>query len=108
MGLTPSTVANSDDTGGSDPMWAAAVWLTPWAWRPWVMVCGSRAASPAIIREKKAPMDSAVPEFWKVERTPEATPRWLAGTLLMMAAVLGAENIPTPTPLPATSRAKAQ
>jgi hypothetical protein len=42
------------------------------------------AASPAIIREKNTPIDRAVPEFWKVERMPEAAPRCLAGTLLMI------------------------
>jgi len=34
--------------------------------------------------EKNTPMDNAVPEFWKVERMPEAAPRWLAGTLPMI------------------------
>ena len=45
------------------------------------------------------PMDSDMPEFWNVDRMPEAEPRWSAGTLLMMAAVLGAANRPEPTPL---------
>ena len=53
-------------------------------------------------------MDSAVPEFWKVERMPEAAPRCRAGTLLMIDEVLGAANIPLPIPLAAMSRANAQ
>ena len=40
-----------------------------------VSVLGRLAASPAIISEKNTPIDSAVPEFWKVERMPEAAPR---------------------------------
>jgi hypothetical protein len=49
-----------------------------------------------------------VPEFWNVERIPEATPRWLAGTLLMIEEVLGAANMPLPIPFAAKSRAKTQ
>ena len=63
------------------------------------MVLGSEYARPAIIREKNTPMDSAVPEFWNVERIPDATPRWSGGTLPMIADVFGAENIPCPIPL---------
>jgi hypothetical protein len=55
-------------------------------------------ASPAIMTEKNTPIDSAVPEFWKVERMPEAAPRWLAGTLPMIEEELGAANIPLPIP----------
>ncbi len=40
-----------------------------------------------------------MPEFWNVERMPEATPRCRAGTLLMMAEVLGEANSPEPMPL---------
>ncbi len=58
--------------------------------------------------EKKAPIDRAVPEFWNVERIPEATPRYFAGTLLMIEEVLGALNMPPPIPFAAMSRAKAQ
>ena len=47
-------------------------------------------------------------EFWKVERMPEAAPRWRAGTLPMTADELGAPNRPTPIPLTTISRAKAQ
>jgi len=31
------------------------------------------------ISEKNTPMDSTIPEFWKVARIPEAAPRWWAG-----------------------------
>jgi len=57
--------------------------------------------------EKNTPMDNAVPEFWKVERMPEAAPRWLAGTLPMIEDELGAANIPLPIPFSAMSSAKA-
>ena len=57
--------------------------------------------------EKNTPIDSAVPEFWKVERMPEAAPRWLAGTLPMIEEELGAANIPLPIPFSAMSNAKA-
>jgi hypothetical protein len=107
-GLTPSTAANSDDTGGSEPIWWAAAYGTPCWVRPSVSVFGKVAASPAIISEKNTPMDRAVPEFWNVERMPEAAPRCRAGTLLMMDEVLGAANIPLPIPLAAMSRANAQ
>src|ERR1022692_916903 len=83
-------------------------WGTPWRCRPLVSAAGRLLASPAIMSEKNTPIDSAVPEFWKVERIPEATPRWLAGTLLMMDDELGAENMPVPIPFAAMSRAKAQ
>src|ERR1022692_607173 len=81
---------------------------TPWCCRPLVSAFGRLAASPAIMSEKNAPIDSAVPEFWKVERIPDATPRWLAGTLLMIEEELGAANMPVPIPFAAMSRAKAQ
>src|SRR5450755_4681887 len=58
--------------------------------------------------EKNTPIDRAVPEFWKVERIPDATPRWLAGTLLMIEEELGAANMPLPIPFAAMSKAKAQ
>ncbi len=38
-------------------------------------VPGRLVARPAIISEKNRPIDSAVPEFWKVERIPDAAPR---------------------------------
>ena len=49
-----------------------------------------------------------MPEFWKVERMPEATPRCRAGTLLMIEEEFGAANMPLPIPFAAMSRAKAQ
>ena len=57
---------------------------------------GRLEASPAIISEKKIPMDSTKPEFVNVASMPEAAPRCLGGTLFMMAAVLGAANRPEP------------
>ena len=68
---------------------------------------GSEPARPAIISEKKMPIDSAIPEFWNVERIPDATPRSPAGTLLMIEEVFGAENMPWPTPLSSSSPANA-
>ena len=76
--------------------------------RPLVSVCGRLLASPAIISEKKTPIESAVPEFWKVERIPEAAPRWAGGTLPMIEEELGAANMPTPMPLMRMSSANAQ
>jgi len=106
--LTPSTAANSDDTGGSEPTWCAIAPATPWRWRPWVSVVGSVLARPPIISAKNTPTDSAVPGFWKVERNPEAAPRWEAGTLPMIEDELGAANMPTPIPLCRISSANAQ
>ena len=65
-------------------------------------------ASPANMIEKNTPVDTAVPEFWNVERIPEATPRYWAGTLLMIDDVLGAANMQLPIPLAAISTANAQ
>jgi hypothetical protein len=73
-----------------------------------VSVVGRVLASPAIMSEKNAPIDSAVPEFRKVARIPEATPRWLAGTLLMIADELGDANMPLPIPFVAISTANTQ
>src|ERR1700722_8460692 len=81
---------------------------TPWACNPALSVRGSVEWRPAINSEKNTPIDTDVPEFWKVARMPDATPRWLAGTLLMMAEVLGAANIPEPIPLSAMSKANCQ
>jgi hypothetical protein len=63
---------------------------------------------PAIRSEKNTPIDSAVPVFWKVDRIPEAAPRYRAGTLLMIDAELGALNMPTPIPLSTIRAANAQ
>ena len=54
------------------------------------------------------PIDSDMPEFWKVDRMPDAAPRWWAGTEDMIAAVLGEANRPEPTPLPKISSANTQ
>src|ERR1700734_2536401 len=99
--------ANRDETGGRLPICAATWWLTPcWA-RPLVSVRGRALARPAIIREKNTPIDSEVPEFWKVDRIPEATPRYSAGTLDMIEEEFGELYIPMPTPFRAISRANA-
>ena len=80
------------------PTWCASAAGTPCCCRPLVSVFGRLLASPAIISEKNTPIDSAVPEFWKVERMPEAAPRCLAGTLPMIEEELGAANMPPPIP----------
>jgi hypothetical protein len=49
-----------------------------------------------------------VPEFWKVARIPEATPRYSAGTLDMTEEEFGELYIPMPTPFRAISRANAR
>ena len=67
-----------------------------------------RDGQPAIISEKKMPIDSDVPELKNVPRMPDAAPRWLAGTLFMIAVVFGAENSPEPMPLSASSAANCQ
>jgi hypothetical protein len=54
------------------------------------------------------PMDSDMPEFWKVDRMPDAAPRCRAGTEDMIAAVFGAANRPEPIPLPKISSANTQ
>src|ERR1700749_3747728 len=100
--------ANTVETGGrcaTEGAWAGG---TPWAVSPRVRAGGSVLARPAIISEKKMPMDSDMPEFWKVDRIPDAAPRSWAGTEDMMAAVFGEANRPDPIPLPKISRAKAQ
>src|SRR5215831_10288381 len=107
-GLKPSSAANTVLTGGRWLTCAATVAGTPWARSPALSVLGSVAASPAIISEKKIPIDRDMPEFWNVERMPEATPRWRAGTLLMIAEVLGEANSPDPTPLQKMISANAQ
>jgi len=59
---------------------------------------GRVAARPTIIRLKKTPIDSTMPEFWNVARMPDAWPRSSAGTEFMTAVVLGGVNTPMPTP----------
>ena len=77
--------------------------------RPLASVTGQAAGQPGDHdHEKNTPIDNAVPEFWKVERIPEAAPRRLAGTLPMIEEELGAANIPLPIPFTAMSSAKAR
>jgi hypothetical protein len=102
-GFTPRTAANSDETGGRVPTWCAIPCGTPSRCRPPVSVLGRVLARPAIISEKNAPMDSAVPEFWNVDRIPDAAPRCRAGTLLMIEEELGAANMPPPIPFAAVA-----
>ncbi len=49
-----------------------------------------------------------MPEFWNVERMPEAAPRCRAGTLPMIDEELGEANIPTPIPFAAMRSANAE
>jgi len=90
------------------PICRATAAGTPCWRRPAVSVVGRLLASPAIISEKKIPIDSELPEFWNVDRIPEATPRCRAGTLLISADVFGAANMPRPTPFAAMISAKHQ
>src|ERR1700744_9519 len=99
---------NTVETGGRCAIVSACLSGTPWAVRPAVSVFGSVLASPAISSEKKMPIDSDMPEFWNVDRMPDAAPRWWAGTEDMIAAVFGAANRPEPTPLPKISSANTQ
>ena len=48
---------------------------TPCAVKPANIVDGSVELSPAIISEKKMPIDSVMPLFWNVASIPDATPR---------------------------------
>src|SRR5579875_446906 len=100
--------AKTVETGGRWAICPARPAGTPWVIRPGASAFGSVLASPAIISEKKMPIDSDMPEFWKVERMPEAAPRCRAGTEDMIEEVFGAENSPEPMPLPKISRANAQ
>src|SRR5215469_9586003 len=89
-------------------MWAATGAGTPWARSPALRVFGSVEARPAIISEKKIPMDSDIPEFWNTDRMPEAAPRCHGGTLPMIEEVFGEANRPDPRPLHKISSANAQ
>src|SRR5580698_3978735 len=95
-------------TGGRCPICEATEAETPWERSPAVKVRGRLEARPAISRLKKTPMDKDMPEFWKVDRMPDAEPRCPAGTALMIAAVLGEANRPEPMPLPKISSANIQ
>jgi len=94
----PRNAANKLPTGGRLAIWCAVPDGTPWAMSPRLSVDGSALASPAIMSEKKTPIDSTKPEFWNVASIPDAAPRCLAGTLFMIAAAFGAENRPIPAP----------
>ena len=60
------------------------------------------------IREEVAHLvKHPIEELKRLERMPEAAPRWLAGTLPMIEEELGAANIPLPIPFSAMSSAKA-
>src|ERR1700686_1561030 len=106
MGLYPRKAAKSDPTGGRFATWCAIVADTPWAVRPANIVDGNVELSPAIIKEKKMPIDSVIPLFWNVASMPDATPRRSAGTAFITPAVLGATNIPIDTPTRKSNRAK--
>ena len=67
--------------------------------QPALSVVGSEWARPAIISEKKMPIDNDMPALVTVARIPEAAPRSAAGTLDMTAAVFGAVKMPPPRPL---------
>src|SRR5579875_311428 len=95
-------------TGGRWLTRAATGAGTPWAVSPPASVLGRVEARPAIISEKKMPMDRDMPEFWNVDRMPDAAPRCPAGTALMIAEVFGEANSPEPIPLPKISSANSQ
>lgn len=69
---------------------------TPCCCNPAPRAAGKVLASPITISEKKMPIDSDVPALKNVARTPDAAPRWSAGTLDMTTALLGAVKIPPP------------
>ena len=77
---------------------AAAASGTPCARRPAFSVDGSEDARPTIISEKNTPIDSDPPAFCSVPVTPDAAPRWRAGTEFMIAVRFGAPNMPEPMP----------
>ena len=70
------------------------------------MVDGNVELSPAIISEKKMPIDSVMPLFWNVASMPEATPRRSAGTAFITPAVFGATNMPIDAPTRKSSNPK--
>ena len=54
---------------------------------------------------KNPPIDSTIPAFMPVARTPDAAPRSAAGTEFMIAAEFGAASSPEPMPLSASRSA---
>lgn len=108
IGLTPRTEANSDDTGGRVATWWAVPAGTPSLVRPFDRDVGSDDDSPMIIRVNTTPMEMAVPEFWNVERMPDAEPRSPDGTEPMMEEEFGEANIPLPMPFTAVHSANSQ
>src|ERR1700751_4502237 len=98
MGFTPRTEANSDENGGSVGTSGGG---------PPGSVRGRVLDRPAIISVNTTPMETAVPEFWKVERIPDAAPRSRAGTEPMIEDEFGAANIPLPIPFSAMNSANA-
>ena len=71
-------------------------------------MAGSEPASPAIISEKKMPIESTIEVFWNVVLIPPPTPRRLAGREFMIAARLGEANSPIPKPLAKRAAANIQ
>ena len=69
------------------------------------MAEGSALARPIAISEKNPPIDSTMPAFIPVARTPDAAPRWSGGTEFMIAAEFGAAINPDPMPLTASNTA---
>ena len=65
---------------------------------PLVSAVGSDAERPAIISEKKMPIDSELPAFRAAPAIPDADPRSDAGTLFMIDVRFGALNRPDPMP----------
>ena len=74
-GLNPRNDANRSPTGGWLAIWCAAVAGTPLALSPANIEPGRVEARPTTIKEKKMPMDSTIPLFWKVDIMPLAAPR---------------------------------
>jgi hypothetical protein len=76
--------------------------------RPLDSVLGSVLDRPAIISVNTTPMETAVPEFWNVERMPDAAPRSRAGTEPMIEEEFGEANMPLPIPFRPMNSANAQ
>ena len=87
IGLAPRKAANSVPTGGVSEIVCAAAVFTPSEVRPLYIADRSELASPIAIREKKPPIDSTMPAFIPVARTPDAAPRWSGGTEFMLSLI---------------------